>query len=195
MIKPKVLLIQEDVMSYREPIYELIEKEVDLTIGFINTNQLNNNRIKSFKIPSFRIGPIIFPTKTYSILKQYDVVILLPHLKYIWLSRIAFLPRKFKLITWSIGLHVSYDRHYNLTQRPSLKDWVYEVIQDKADACIFYMPEAIEYWKKYKKTDEQKYFVAHNTVKVEDFSVLPHYSTKDTFLFVGSLYRYLPSQI
>ena len=187
--KTKVILIQETAMSYREPIYQLMNQKVDLTIGYIVDNQIKDSAIKVMKLPSFKLGPMIFPTKTYSILNNYDVVILLPHFKYLWLSRIAFLPRKFRLVTWTIGLHVSYDCHYDLTRKPSWEDWIFEEIQDRADACIFYMPEPIEYWKKYKKIDERKYFVAHNTVKVSPFDKISVYDNRKSFLFVGTLYK------
>lgn len=34
MKKPKVLLIQEDLKNYRDPIYSLINEKVDLTVGY-----------------------------------------------------------------------------------------------------------------------------------------------------------------
>jgi glycosyltransferase involved in cell wall biosynthesis len=51
------------------------------------------------------------------------------------------------------------------------------------------MPQPIEFWKKYSKIDERKYFVAHNTVKVADFKSLLPVEQKDKFLFVGTLYQ------
>ena len=113
-----------------------------------------------------------------------------PHLNCLTLNCVPFLPhKKFKIVTWTIGVHVTYDCPYDLEKKPSFKDRVFEEIQDAAEACIFYMPEPIEYWKKHKKIDTNKYFVAHNTVEVARYDALPDYTTRNSFLFVGTLYR------
>ena len=123
-------------------------------------------------------------------MNKYDVVILQPHLSSPVICSIPFLPHKeFKVVTWTIGKYVTYDTPYDLDSKPTFKDKIFESIQDKANACIFYMQEPIEYWEKYKKIDTQKYFVAHNTVEVAEYDKLPAYKERDSFLFVGTLYR------
>lgn len=188
MPKPKVLLIQEDVKNYRAPIYELINKEVDLTVAYTLKNEITQSSYQIIPFPYVKVGPAIIHKGVSKLLNQFDAVILLPHLKFIWLDHIVFTKHKYKVLTWSIGKHVSYNRPYDLSKPPSIMDNIFECIQDHADACIFYMPEPIEYWKKYKNINTKKYFVAHNTVKVESFDALPPFSERDSFLFVGTLY-------
>ena len=188
-MKPKVLLIQSVLFRYREPIYRIMSEQVDLTLAYTNRCEIEDSSYTIIKLPSFKIGPLTIHRHVNRILNQYDVVILLPHLNFIRLNMIAFQKHKYKLVTWSIGLHVSYNKHYDLNVEPTFKDKVFEAIQDRADACIFYMPEPIEYWKKHKNINIEKYFVAHNTVAVEPFIKLPDFTTKDSLLFVVTLYK------
>ena len=48
MKKVKVLLIQESVMTYRAPIYELINKEVDLEVGYTIKNEIEESSYPIF---------------------------------------------------------------------------------------------------------------------------------------------------
>lgn len=188
MHKPNVLLIQEDLKNYRAPIYELINQKVNLTVAYTLSNEIKESTYRIINFPYRKVGPFIIHKQVNKLLNQFDVVILLPHLKFLWLDHVVFTKRSYKVVTWSIGVHVSYDRPYNLNNPPSFKDKIFESIQDHADACIFYMPEPIKYWRKYKNIDTKKYFVAHNTVKIEPFTELPPYKEKDSFLFIGTLY-------
>lgn len=188
MTKPKVLLIQEIVMNYRAPIYELINKKVDLTVAYTTINGIKDSTYPIIPFPYVKIGPAIIHKGVSKLLNQFDVVILQPHLKFVWLNHIAYTKHRYKLVTWDIGVHVSYNRQYDLSKPPSLIDKIFQNIQDHANACIFYMPEPVAYWKKYGNIDTNKYFVAFNTVKIESFDSLPAFSEKDSFLFVGTLY-------
>lgn len=188
--KPKVLLIQEIMQRYRAPIYKLMSKEADLDLAYTEKNDIDDPELKVFQLPHFKVWKFNIHTGIYKILNKYDVVIMQPHLNCLTLNCIPFLPHKnFKIVTWTIGKYVTYNIPYDLEKSPSLKDWIFENIQDAAQACIFYMPEPIEYWKKHKKIDTRKYFVAHNTVEVAAYSTLPKYKERDSFLFVGTLYR------
>lgn len=186
--KVKVLLIQNTLQRYRTPIYKLIQKEVDLQLAFTEKNDIVDSELKVMKLPSTKLGPIRIHQKLYKILNQYDVVISQPHLSCVRLLLLQWLPRKFKLINWGIGVHASYSSPFDLSKKPSLADKITESIQDASDACIFYMRETIDYWAKYRKIDYNKYFVAHNTVEVADFGEMPFFEQRDSFLFVGTLY-------
>lgn len=188
MAKPRVLLIQEVLQDYRAPIYRLMQQDVDLTLAYTLKNGITDPSIPVVSLPYFKVGSLIVHTKLYKILNEYDVVISQPHLSSIRLCFLQWLPRKFKLITWSIGVHATYNTPFDLSKRPSLIDWIFEMIQDGADACIFYMKETIDYWTKYKTIAPQKYFEAHNTVAVADFDKLPPFASRNSFLFVGTLY-------
>ena len=188
--KPKVLLVQEVMQRYRAPIYKLMNKEVDLDLAYTEKNDINDPELNVFQLPHFKLWKFNIHKGIYKILNKYDVVILQPHLSSPVICSIPFLPHKeFKVVTWTIGKYVTYDTPYDLDSKPTFKDKIFESIQDKANACIFYMQEPIEYWEKYKKIDTQKYFVAHNTVEVAEYDKLPAYKERDSFLFVGTLYR------
>ena len=187
--KTKVIFISEVQQLYREPIFRIMNEKVDLTLAYTVRSNIKSEEIKIIKFPNKKIGPFHIHYNIYDILNKYDVVILLPHLNFISLNWIAFLPHKFKLVTWTIGVHATYDTPYDLSRKPSFKDWCFQLIQNRADACIFYMPGPIQYWKKYMKIDESKYFVAHNTVAVAEFGSLPPFINRNSFLFVGTLYR------
>ena len=187
--RPKVLIIQESVMTYRAPIYELIAKEVELEVGYTVKNEVKESTFPIFKMPYRKIGPFTWHKKLGKTLSKYDVIVFGPHLSLIRLISKVYFKHKYKLVTWSIGVHVSYDRHYDLTQKPSFKDKVFEDIQDRADASVFYMPEPIEYWSKYRKINKEQYFVAHNTVDVAHCDNYLDFDKRDSILFVGTLYR------
>lgn len=188
--KPKVLLIQEIMQRYRTPIYKLMSKEVDLDLAYTEKNDIDDPELNVFRLPHFKLWKFNIHVGIYKILNKYDVVIMQPHLNCLTLNCIPFLPhKKFKIVTWTIGKYVTYDIPYDLDKRPSLKDKVFESIQDAAQACIFYMPEPIKYWEKHKGIDSNKYFVAHNTVEIAAYDKLPAYKDRDSFLFVGTLYR------
>lgn len=190
MSKTKVLLIQEVITNYRDPIYRIIAEKYDFTVAYTDKTEIEKSTYKIVKFPSYKLWKIIIHKRVDSFLRQFDVVILLPHLKFVWLNHILFTKHPYKLITWSIGVHVSYNRVYDLTKSPSLQDRIYELLQDQADACIFYTKEPIDYWKKYKVIDTNKYFIAHNTVEVVDIEdPISFYDKKDSFLFIGTLYK------
>ena len=189
-MKPKVLLIQEIMQRYRAPIYKLMSKEVDLDLAYTEKNDINDPELNVLQLPHFKLWKFNIHTSIYKILNKYDVVIMQPHLNCLTLNCVPFLShKKFKIVTWTIGKYVTYNIPYDLEKKPSFRDWVFENIQDAAQACIFYMPEPIGYWKKHKAIDINKYFVAHNTVEVADYDTLPEYKQRDSFLFVGTLYR------
>lgn len=189
MEKTKVLYISEVLSSYNDPIYEIINNHVDLTFAWIKKQEVKETKYKTFQFPHWKIGWLVFHRGLRKVINQYDIVIISPHLRFPRTCLLPFFPHKPKLISWSIGLHVSYKKKYNLSKKPDFKDIVFQMIQNHCDACIYYMPQPIDYWKKYSNIDERKYFVAHNTVKVADFENLPSIKERNKFLFVGTLYQ------
>lgn len=187
--KHKVLYVQGVLSSYNDPIYEIMSEQVDLTLAYVEKTEVKKTKYRSFHFPHWKIGPFIIHKGLRKVINQYDVVIFSPHLSYLRTAILPFVPHKPKLISWDIGLHVTYNKKYDLSKAPDFKDRVFQLIQDHCDACIFYMPQPIEYWKKYTKIDERKYFVAHNTVKVANFERLLPIEKRDKFLFVGTLYQ------
>ncbi len=187
--KTKVIYIQGTLTKYNDPIYEMVNEKVDLTLAYVEKTEVKAPKYKSFQFPSCKIGPFIYHKHLKKVINEYDVVIFSPHLRFLRTALLPFSQRKPRLITWDIGLHVSYNKKYDLSKAPDLKDKVFQFIQNHCDACIFYMPQPVEYWKKFGNIETNKYFVAHNTVKVAEFDSLPPFETRDKFLFVGTLYR------
>ena len=75
MKKPNVLIIQESVMTYRAPIYELISKEVNLEVGYTVNNEIKVSSFPIFQMPYRKIGPFTWHKKLNRILSKYDVVV------------------------------------------------------------------------------------------------------------------------
>ena len=188
MSKPKVLLIQQELKNYRDPIYALIAKQVDLTVGYTVAADFTESSYPIIQLPYKKIKSIIWHKGLKSVINQYDVVVYVPHLVMLRVATLPFVPHKPKLVTWSLGVHASYYRPYDLSKKPSFRDKLFVFLQDHADACVFYMPEPIDYWKKYKAIDERKYFVAHNTVTVAPYDE-SETKNRDIILFVGTLYK------
>ena len=188
MNKPKVLIIQEDLKNYRDPIYSLISEKVDLTVGYTVSSEITKSSYSIIQLTYKKFGSIVWHIGIRRIINQYDVVVFVPHFRMIRVATLPFFPRKPKLVTWSLGVHASYKRLYDLSQGPDWEDRLFEFIQDHADACVFYMPEPIAYWKKYKGIDDRKYFVAHNTVAIAPFDD-SELKDRNIILFVGTLYK------
>lgn len=188
MNKPKVLLIQEELKNYRDSIYSLINRNVDLTVGYTVSADFTESLYPIIKLPCKKIGRILWHQRFRSIINQFDVVVFVPHFKMIRVASLPFLPHKPKLVTWCLGVHASYTRPYDLSKDPDIQDRLFEEIQDHADACVVYMPEPIEYWKKYRNLNEAKYFVAHNTVSVLPYDI-SETGNRNIILFVGTLYK------
>lgn len=189
MGKTKVLYISGILSSYNNPIYEILCEKVDFTYAWVERSEVKNAKYKTFQFPSYKCGPFILHKGLMKVINQYDVVIFSPHLSYLKTALLPFVTHKPKLISWDIGIHVSYNKKYDLTKAPDVKDRIFQYIQDHCDACIFYMPQPIDYWKQHSTIDERKYFVAHNTVKVAEFDRLPNINERNKFLFVGTLYQ------
>ena len=189
MDNPKILFIHDSLSSYNDPIYEMMNEVYDITHAYVEKNEVKNAKYKFFEFPHNQVGPFVIHWNLRKIINQYDIVIINAHLRSLRIVLLPFLPHKPKLISWSIGLHVSYNKKFDLKKAPDITDRLFQSIQDHCDACIFYMSQPIEYWKRYSKIDERKYFVAHNTVKVAHFDKLPSISERNKFLFVGTLYQ------
>ena len=187
--RKKVLLLLGSLSDYRVPIYNLIDKKYSLTVAYDVKDESKHEchfkklRLKSYKISSLTLHPFSF----YVLCKQYDAVIIAPDMHYLMYVSLPFIPHKYKLLTWSIGIRASYTRKYDLHRKQTFLDKVFYSINAKCDAIIFYMREAIDFYKS-NGINTDKVFIAHNTVEV-----LPiernQMGNKDSILFVGTLYK------
>lgn len=186
--KIKVVQIGKTVSSYNVPIYGLINEHVDYTYAYTDKSEVDVPPFKTIKLDCLRIGRFIYIKSLRKILKQYDVVILSTHLALLNTKLLFYLPHKYKILSWSIGLYINYKRQYNLQKKPDWKDKYTRWFHEKSDACIIYTKEPIKYWENHGGITKEKYFVAHNTVKVADYERLPDFKNRKNILFIGTLY-------
>ncbi len=185
----RVLRISEVLSSYSDPILELLGQKVDFTYAYTDKKEVaETTSYKTLKLDCIRIGGAVYIKKLYRLAKKYDVVIFGTHLRILNTQLLFFIPHSFKIITWSIGLYINYNIKFDLNKEPDWKDNYTKRILERSDACILYTRAPIDYWQKHGKINSEKYFVAHNTVKVAPFDKLPAFNQRKNILFIGTLY-------
>lgn len=187
-MKPKILLLESTVSSYRVPIYTIIAQQVNLTIAYTLKNEcIQNCTFDTIKLEYKKIGSLIFIKKGFrEICSKYDVVIFMSDLHYISYCILPFIRRNFKVIPWTIGIRASYTRRYDVNRKKDIIDRIYGAVLKKSDAVIFYMNDSIKFWG--DGIDKAKVFIAHNTVEVRT-DKLDNNQIKNRILFVGTLYK------
>lgn len=188
-MKKKVLLLQHEISRYNSPIFSLIGKQVDLTVGYFKTD--NSETIVNYQKKEFsfyKVWRFFLLKGLHSYCKDFDVVIFdcNPICPSYYL--LPFLKHRYKTITWTVGVRASYKRRYEL---PFPKRGIYyhviEHLFRKVDAILFYMSEPINYWlNEHLKRD--KFFTAHNTVKIIE-EPIDWNKNRNAIIFVGSLYK------
>lgn len=182
--KSKVLILDNDLIHYRIPVYNILAHKYDLTHACCYPQkideQMNFERItfKPYRIGGFELQH----NRVFKLCQQFDAVICQGDIHYL---QYATLPlhcnRKFKLAFWGIGVSASYDKHFDtVTKWDNVRDFFYK----KADAQVFYTDYPIE---KYVRRGYQResLFVAPNTVEVERFD---ENTERKNLLFIGTLY-------
>ena len=183
-MKPKVLLIQQVIPSYRLPIFNMLAQNVDLTVVYESgaapkDAQFQTKLVKTFRVP--RLGKV-YRGGLNRLTKGYDVVINSLDTPAYAVKCLGRLKRKgFGLVHWGIGVSASYSSAFD---SPDADASFYESVLRESDACLFYSDYP---FKKYNAQgwQQEKLFVAPNTVLVERDDT-PR--TRDTLLFLGSLY-------
>ena len=185
----KILLLQEHIVSYRLPVFNLIAEKVNLTIAFTKKNDATiKDDFKTIKLNKITIGGFhIIKNNLKRLCKNYDVVIIMADLHYLSFCLLPFLNRDYKVIPWTIGIRASYTKRYDVTRKKDLLDEIYLKILQKSDAIIFYMAEAKKFWG--NALDKNSIFIAHNTVEVLNVNIDFDIKKKKSILFVGSLYK------
>ena len=183
----KVLILQNEISSYSVPVYNEIAKRYDLTVAFYLRDKSSTEcQFKKKKLESYSLGPFIFIKNLRKLVSQFDVVTFLPNLRVPSYIILPFLPRKNKVINWSIGFRASYTNPYEVNRKHVLADDIFKLVLSKSDASIFYMDKAKEFWNG-SNLDISKVFVAPNTTDVIKIEFVP--KEKKDFLFVGTLYK------
>lgn len=181
---PKVLILDNDLIHYRIPIYNILAQKFDLTHACCYPQKIEDEMLfkritlKTYKIAGFQLQK----NNLFRLCQKYDAVICQGDIHYL---QYATLPmhcrRKFKIAFWGIGVSASYDKHFDANNKwDKVRDFFYK----KADAQVFYTDYPIEKYVKcgYKR---ESLFVAPNTVEVEAFD---ENATRSSILFIGTLY-------
>lgn len=181
--KPRIAIINEKLMDYRIPIYDLLTEKYDLTLVYSYPFSGDyKGKFKHIKLREPRkIGPFyIHRDNVFKLCKKFDAVLMLGEIRRLKLILPVFLPRKFKIAFWTIGVATSKGFDAD-TRMDCIRDYIYK----RADACLFYSDYARDRAIR-KGYDPRAVFVDDNTVRV-----LPRKGDgqKDSFLFIGSLYK------
>lgn len=177
----KVLLLQETIPHYRVPIYNELSKNVDLTVVYSEGAAPKNAIFKYQYIPTLKKHYKIHQKNIYRMANNFNVVICMFHFGYLYFRLLDILPHRYKLIYWGIGVSAGYNERFDGNQNIIKKTMGH---MKRADAMLFYSEYPVH---KYEKMGlrKEKLFIANNTV-----AVLPYReATKDTLLFIGSLYK------
>ena len=186
MNKSKLLILKNELSSYNVSVYNRIAEEYDLTVGFFSDKSKENCYFKKMLFDIKRIGPFVFVQRLFRIVRGYDLVCFVPDLHIISYCMLPFLPRKFKLLNWSIGFRVSYVHPYLTGRKHVFLDWVFQRVLSRCDASIFYMERAKDFWQN-TSLNLNRVFVAPNTTSVVPIGF--DEKRKKNFLFVGTLYK------
>lgn len=182
--KEKVLLLDNDLIHYRIPIYNILGERFDLTHACCYPKQIDEStNFERIIFHPYRIGGFeLQHDRIFKLCQGFDAVICQGDIHYL---QYAILPlhcnRKFKLAFWGIGVSASYDKHFDaVTKWDNVRDFFYK----KADAQVFYTDYPIEKYVRrgYKR---ESLFVAPNTVEVEKFDGSIE---RKNLLFIGTLY-------
>lgn len=187
LMKQKLIFLVGNIENYRIPMYNYLSNIYDLTVAYSKENRVDNSQHIGFsckKINNLSFGQYSYVKKIYSIVRDFNIIVFeadMHHISYCFLCLFA---RGKKVISWSIGFRVSYSRFYDTNRQHTFLDWVYLQLLKRSDACLFYMPEALNFWN--DRINRDKVFIARNTV-----DVLPRLSNikKGSILFIGSLYK------
>lgn len=182
--KKKVLLLDNDLIHYRIPIYNILGEKFDLTHACCYPKQIDEPmNFKRITLHPYRLaGFELQKDRVFKLCQGFDAVICQGDIHYL---QYATLPlhcnRKFKIAFWGIGVSASYDKHFDAeTKWDNVRDFFYK----RADAQVFYTDYPIE---KYLRRGYQResLFVAPNTVEVEAFDESVE---RTNLLFIGTLY-------
>ena len=185
--RPKVLILQGEISSYRWPIFNIIAEQFDLTVGYYtNDDSPSECHFKKVKFDTYQLGPFTCIKSLRKYCGQFDVVVFMDNLHALSYCLLPFGPRRYKAISWGFGIRASYTRLYDVNRRHTFLDWVSQKVNEACDADIFYMEKSKEFWKD-TSFDLSKVFVAPNTTAVAPIDIEP--SMKKNLLFVGTLYE------
>lgn len=182
----KVLIITPNIPEYRYEVYQMLAREVDLTI-LHNGKEINKSEIQFKQIFSQlnRLGPFTYlGVKLNTLCKKFDVIISEANIRHIDRNLLILKSnRTYKWISWGIGVSASYEKKFD---SDNSLDWIRHYILKRADANVFYSNYPVN---KYIKAGfpQKSLYVANNTTYVSYEENIQY--NKNKILFVGTLYK------
>lgn len=180
----KILLINPLIPDYRVPIFNIIGSKFDLTVLHSGTI-INEYLFKQQYFELKKIGPFFWSSINLNKLcKQYDIIISEANIRYLDRNLMILNPfRKYKWISWGIGVSASYDKKIG---ESTYFDFFRFKIFKKSNALIFYSNFPVNRYLK-AGFNRETLFVANNTVEVKYNNEIEY--DKKHLLFVGTLYK------
>ncbi len=185
-MKPKVIILYNQLFHYRIPVLNILARKCDLTVTYSEGKEVSVPENVEFKViylePFFKSERFIIQRKNVrKLAKNYDVVIAYGDITWLKFSTLPWFNKQ-KIIFWTLGVSASYDSGYDAN---STWDKLRAFFYRQADAMAFYTTHPID---KYEKMGipREKMFEAPNTVAVEQ---IMEDINKDSILFIGTLYR------
>lgn len=183
-----IIVLQNEISSYNVDFYNCLTKNYKVSVAYLTSDKSKKDCLfNKIELESFKLGPFVLVHHLRKIIQEYDVVIYSSsfNLPSFYLLPL-YGPSKIKYLTWGIGFRCSYDHPYLTQRKHTIMDYFASIIGNLADANIFYMSKAKEFWHNTSyKLD--KVFIAPNTVHVNPIQI--NKEKKKDILFVGTLYR------
>lgn len=181
----KVLIVQNMILPYRVPIYNLLHKNYDVTVAYsYGVPPKMELDFKVEKIPVYKISRfVIHKVSLNKYCQKFDVIIGMSDISWLSIMDLSFnKKRRFKTILWGIGVRASYDTKFG---EITIWDKVRYFLFRRADSLLFYssfpLPRYLE-----NRFENKKLFVANNTVTVKrNYKEV----NRDSLLFIGTLYK------
>lgn len=186
-MKPKVLILQKIIPNYRYALFDEINNNFDLTVGYQKKIHIDEFNFKTQKINFTSFLNLYIPTvKFLKTCNSFDAVIIMPDLHFLNFWILPFLRLKPKIISWSIGMRASYNLNYDINRKKTFLDFIFGQILNRCSANIFYYKHPLNFWK--NSIDPNKVFIGFNTVKVKRFDKIFE-EKKNRIIFLGSLVK------
>jgi glycosyltransferase involved in cell wall biosynthesis len=182
----RLLILTNSILEYRNDVYDEMSKYYDITVAYYDQKKTNNPQYSTLKLTPVFIGPFVYikePLK--KIASEFNSCLVMGDMHVISYMMLGFhKKRQYSLTYWGGDVSFSYKKRYDEDRK---YDKLRFFLMDKADSLVFYCRYPVKRYIVDGGIDENKLFVANNTVLVDEKIEIPN--EKKHFLFVGTLYK------
>jgi glycosyltransferase involved in cell wall biosynthesis len=178
----KVLFVQNVILHYRVSLYNKISEFCDLTVAHSGKRVKGPIKFNEVILNRRKINGFVWQTGIKSLVKDFNVVILMFDLK--WLSTLDIIlfnkSKSQKIFLWGIGVSSQ-----NGLNKKKTFDFIRFWIAKKSSGLIFYS----DYPKRLYESSgisTTKLYTAHNTIEV-NYDKKKYFKKFNYFLFIGTL--------